>query len=94
MKTFLTKLFSWLFPISALSVSAICIIQGHYALSIWPILAAAFQSVATQFQNLVEDAVQYGDSMMQESLQLSQKLCDAELKIVELKAEIEKLKKR
>ena len=92
MKKILTKAFRWLFPICAISVSAICIIQGHYALSVWPILAAAFQHIATEFMALFDLAVEYGDAMMLDNLQLSQKLCDAELKIVELKAEIEKLK--
>ena len=87
MKTFLTKLFRWLFPICALIVSAICIIQGHYALSVWPVLAAAFQHLATEFMALSEQAVEYGDAMMLENLKMSSELCDAKLKIVDLKHE-------
>ena len=88
MKKILTKAFRWLFPICAISVSAICIIQGHYALSVWPILAAAFQHIATELMELSEHAVEYGDAMMQDNLKMSQKLCDAELKIVDLQHEL------
>ena len=88
MKKILTKAFRWLFPICAISVSAICIIQGHYALSVWPILAAASQLIADQLMELSEHAVEYGDAMMLDNLKMSQKLCDAELKIVDLQHEL------
>lgn len=87
MKKILTKAFRWLFPICAISVSAICIIQGHYALSVWPILAAMFQYLADEFMALSEHAVEYGDAMMLANLEQSRELCDAELKIVDLKHE-------
>lgn len=93
MKKILTKAFRWLFPICAISVSAICIIQGHYVLSVWPIIASVFQYIADEFMELSEHAVEYGDAMMLENLEMLQKLCDAEIKIVELKAEIDELKK-
>lgn len=87
MKKILTKALNWLFPIGAALVSVICIIRGQYALSVWPILAAAFQHLADVFMKLSEDAIQYGDAMMQENLELSSKLCDAEIKIAELQTE-------
>jgi len=92
MKKILTKTLQWLFPICAALVSVICIIRGQYALSVWPILAATFQHLSDKLMKLSEDAIQYGDAMMLENLEMSSKLCDAEIKIVELQEEINKLK--
>ena len=92
MKKILTKTLKWLFPICAAIVSVICIIQGQYALSVWPILAALYQYQASELMELSEKAIKYGDTMIQENLELSSKLCDAEIEIVNLQEEINKLK--
>lgn len=92
MKKILTKTLQWLFPICAAFASVFCIIRGLYALSAWPILAATLQILSHKLLKLSEDAIQYGDAMMLENLELSSKLCDAETKIVELQKEIIKLK--
>lgn len=91
MKKILTKAFRWLFPISAKRFSHL-LHPRNYSLSVWPILAAAFQHIATELMELYEHAVEYGDAMMLDNLKMSQKLCDAEIKIVELQEEINKLK--
>lgn len=82
----------WAFTICAAAAAVLAVIQGHYALAVWPILAALFDWQATTFQDLAEDAIEYGDAMMLENMELSSKLCDAEIKIVELQEEINKLK--
>ena len=82
----------WAFTICAAAVAVLAVIQGHYALAVWPILAALFYWLATTFQDLAEDAVEYGDAMMMANLEQSRELCDAKIKIVELQEEINKLK--
>ena len=86
------KVSLWAFTICAVAVAVLAVIKGQYALAVWPILAAFFDWMTTTFQDLAEDAVEYGDAMMQENLEMSSKLCDAEIKIVELQEEINRLK--
>ena len=86
------KVCLWAFTICAAAAAVLAVIKGQYALALWPILAALFDWLATTFQDLAEDAVEYGDAMMMTNLEQSRELCDAQLKILELKNEIERLK--
>ena len=83
----------WAFTVCASAVAVLAVIKGQYALAVWPILAATFDWLATTFQELMEDAVDYGDAMAKANIEQSAELCDAKLKILELENEIERLKK-
>ena len=78
----------WAFTICAVAVAVLAVIKGQYALAVWPILAALFDWLATTFQDLAEDAVEYGDAMMMANLEQSRELCDAQLKIIELEEQL------
>lgn len=86
------KVAGWAFMICAAAVAVLMCIKGHFAYACWPILAAFYQWATDTFEALSEDAIEYGDAMMVENLELLSKLCDAEIKIQELQEEINKLK--
>ncbi len=91
-KKHLRKACNWAITICAAAVAVPAIIKGDIAYACWPIIAALFQWMASDFQGLAEDSIEYGDAMMRENLEMSFKLRDAEIKIVELQEEINKLK--
>ena len=84
----LRKVGLWAFTICAVAVAVLVVIKGQYALAVWPILAALFDWQATTFQDLAEDAVEYGDAMMMANLEQSRELCDARLKIIKLEEQL------
>lgn len=88
----LSKVSCWAFIVCAAAVAVLAVIKGQYAFAVWPILAALFYWLATTFQGLAEDAIDYGGAMMMANLEQSRELCDAQLKILELENEIEQLK--
>ena len=84
----LKRINRWAFALCAAAVAVLMIIKGHQAYAVWPVLAAAFNWIADSFQELVEEAVDYGDSMAQLAIEMSAKLADAEFKIAQLEKQL------
>lgn len=85
MKKILTRPLKWLVPICGVAVAVIGVITGQFNLALWALLAAAFSWMADEFRELSDHAIEYGDAMMLENLKMSSELCDAKLKIQEIK---------
>lgn len=92
-KNLLRKPGNWIFTILAVSVTIIACINGQIALSVWPLLATAFHWTTSAFQTLAEDAIEYGDAMMLANLEQSKELIEEKMKVADLQAEIQRLKK-
>lgn len=88
----LRKVAGWTFMICAAAAAVLMCINGHFAYACWPIIAALFYWTTDTFETLSEDAIGYGGAMTAENLELSSKLCDAEIKILELQEEINRLR--
>lgn len=89
-KKHLRTVCNWAVTICAAAVAVLAIIHGNIAYACWPIIAALFQWMASDFQGLAEDSIEYGDAMMMANLEQSRELCDAHLKIQELQEEIDR----
>ena len=80
------------FAICATAVALLTFIKGEPAYACWPILAAFFHWMADVFEELSEKAIEYGDAMAQANIEMSNELVKAQLQVVELQEEINRLK--
>lgn len=87
------KVGRWAFAICAGAVTIIACIKGDLAYACWPILSAGFHWAAGAFEDLSESAIEYGDAMAQANIEMSNELVKAQLQVVELQEELNRLKK-
>lgn len=86
------KIRRWAFAICAAAVAVLTFIKGEPAYACWPILAAFFHWMADVFEELSENAIEYGDAMAKANIEMSDELVKAQLEVVELREEINRLK--
>lgn len=86
------KVGRWAFAICAAAVAVLIFIKGEPAYASWPILAAFFHWVADVFEELFEEAIEYGDAMARANIEMSDELVKAQMEVVELREEINRLK--
>ena len=93
MKKIFTIALKWLVPICGVTVAVLGVITGQFNLALWALLAAAFSWMADKFRELSDHAIEYGDAMMLANLEQSKELVEEKMKVADLQAEIQRLKK-